>query len=103
MTFSEMLRSEKPVLVDFSAEWCGPCRMLAPILENVKKQIGDQVTIYKLDVDRNPAIASSFNVMSVPTLIVFQHGKPVWRRSGLISANELTQTLQSFVNPVSST
>lgn len=97
MTFSEMIRSDKPVLVDFSAEWCGPCRMLAPILEDVKKRIGDRATIYKLDVDRNPAIASSFNVMSVPTLILFQNGKPVWRRSGVLSAADLTRTLESFL------
>ena len=66
MTFSELIRGDKPVLVDFSAEWCGPCKMLAPILTDVKNKIGDQASIFKLDVDRNPAIASSYNVMSVP-------------------------------------
>ncbi|MBL7775766.1 MAG: thioredoxin [Saprospiraceae bacterium] len=100
MTFSELIRSEKPVLVDFSAEWCGPCKMLAPILEDVKRRIGDKASIYKLDVDRNPLIASSYNVMSVPTLIVFQKGKAVWRRSGVLSAAEITQTLESFSKPV---
>ncbi len=99
MTFSELIRSEKPVLVDFSAEWCGPCKMLAPILEDVKRRIGDQATIFKLDVDRNPLIASNYNVMAVPTLIIFQKGKPVWRRSGVLSAVELTRTLESFVQP----
>lgn len=96
MTFSELIRSDKPVLVDFSAEWCGPCKMLAPILEDVKRRIGDRATIYKLDVDRNPQIASSYNVMSVPTLIIFQNGKSVWRRSGVLSAVEITQALDSF-------
>lgn len=100
MTFSELIRSEKPVLVDFSAEWCGPCKMLAPILEDVKKRIGERATIFKLDVDRNPVIASSYNVMAVPTLIIFQNGKPVWRRSGVLSAVELTRTLESFAQPV---
>jgi len=99
MTFSEMIRSDKPVLVDFSAEWCGPCRMLAPILEDVKKRIGDRATIFKLDVDRNQVIASNYNVMSVPTLIIFQNGKPVWRRSGVLSAADLTRTIESFVKP----
>lgn len=100
MTFSELIRSEKPVLVDFSAEWCGPCKILAPILEDVKKRIGERATIFKLDVDRNPVIASSYNVMAVPTLIIFQNGKPVWRRSGVLSAVELTRTLESFAQPV---
>lgn len=94
-----MIRSDKPVLVDFSAEWCGPCRMLAPILEDVKKRIGDRATIFKLDVDRNPLIASNYNVMSVPTLILFQHGKAVWRRSGVMSAVDLTRTLESYIKP----
>ncbi|MBK9337692.1 MAG: thioredoxin [Lewinellaceae bacterium] len=99
MTFSELIRSEKPVLVDFSAEWCGPCKMLAPVLEDVKSRVGENATIFKLDVDRNPAIASSFNVMAVPTLIIFQKGKPVWRRSGVLSAVELTRTLETFMTP----
>ena len=94
-----MIRSDKPVLVDFSAEWCGPCRMLAPILEDVKKRIGDRATIFKLDVDRNQMIASNYNVMSVPTLILFQNGKPVWRRSGVLSVADLTRTIESFVKP----
>ena len=100
MTFSELIHSDKPVLVDFSAEWCGPCKMLAPVLEDVKKRMGERATIFKLDVDRNPVIASAYDVMSVPTLIIFREGKAVWRRSGLMSAVELTRTLEAFVNPV---
>ena len=100
MTFSELIRSDKPVLVDFSAEWCGPCKMLAPVLEDVKRRIGDRASIFKLDVDRTPMIASSYKVVSVPTLIIFQNGNPVWRRSGVLSAVEITQTLESFSKPV---
>ena len=96
MTFSELIQSDKPVLVDFSAEWCGPCKALAPILEDVKHRIGDKASIYKIDVDRNPAIASSFKVMSVPTLIVFQNGKPVWRRSGVVPGTELVGVLEQY-------
>jgi len=99
MTFTELIRSDKPVLVDFSAEWCGPCRMLAPVLEDVKRRVGDRATIFKLDVDRNPQIASTYNVMAVPTLIIFQNGKPMWRRSGVLSAVELTNALESFMEP----
>ena len=100
MTFTELINSDKPVLVDFSAEWCGPCKMLAPILADVKRRIGDTVSIYKLDVDRNPVIASEYDVRSVPTMILFQNGQPVWRRSGVLSAVELTKTLESFSKPV---
>ncbi len=99
MTFSELIRSEKPVLVDFSAEWCGPCRMLAPILEDVKQRVGDRALIYKLDIDRNPLVASSYQVMAVPTLIIFRDGKPVWRRSGVLSAAEIVRALEPFMEP----
>ncbi len=73
--------------------------MLAPILEDVKRRVGERATIFKLDVDRNPLIASTYNVMAVPTLIIFQDGKPVWRRSGVLSAVELTNALEAFAEP----
>ncbi len=94
MTFSELIRSDKPVLIDFSAEWCGPCKMLAPVLEQVKRQIGDEATIVKLDVDKNQAVAASYNVMAVPTLILFKKGKPVWRHAGLTGAADLVAVIQ---------
>lgn len=100
MTFSQLIRSDKPVLVDFSAEWCGPCKALAPILEDVKRKIGDKASIYKIDIDRNPMIASSYNVMAVPTLIIFQKGKTVWRRSGVVPGSELIKVLEQYATPV---
>jgi len=94
MTFNEMLQSNKPVLVDFTATWCGPCKMMAPILVDVKKEIGDAVSIIKVDVDNNPQAAREYNIQGVPTLILFKQGKQVWRQSGVVAKKELVQLLQ---------
>jgi len=94
--FGEVIKSEKPVLVDFFATWCGPCKMMTPILHEVKTAIGDKVTILKIDVDKNPEVASQFQVQGVPTLIVFKKGAVQWRQSGVVQAKELQQILSRY-------
>ena len=91
-----MIHSDKPVLVDFFAEWCGPCKMMSPILKEVKDSLGDEVTIIKVDVDKNPQAAAAYQVQGVPTLIVFKNGKPLWRQSGVVPKNGLINILQQF-------
>jgi len=96
-SFSELINSETPTLVDFSAEWCGPCKMMKPILEEVKSKMGDQVKIIKIDVDRNPALAQSFQVQGVPTLIVFKNGVAKWRQSGVVQPEFLKQQIEKLL------
>lgn len=95
-TFSELINGDKPVLVDFFAEWCGPCKMMKPILHELKKMIGDKATILKIDVDKSPYVSSSYHVQSVPTLIVFKKGKTVWRQSGVVRAGQLHRILMQY-------
>jgi len=96
-TFQELLEGDTPVLVDFFAEWCGPCKMMQPILEDTAKQLGEKVKILKVDVDRNPLAASKFQVRGVPTLILFFKGEVVWRQSGVVPAQQLVQRIESTV------
>ncbi len=91
--FSDLINSETPVLVDFFATWCGPCKMLMPILKNVKDNMGNRVTILKIDVDKNKELAEQFQVRGVPTMLLFQNGKQLWRQSGVLTKEEIIRTI----------
>lgn len=96
-SFQELIEGEKPVLVDFSAEWCGPCKMMAPILKEVAQKTGNKVSIIKVDVDRNPQAAAHYRIQGVPTLILFRKGQILWRQSGVVPAHQLQQILQQYI------
>ena len=94
--FSEIINQNKPVLVDFFAEWCGPCKMMAPIIKEVKDSLGDKVAILKIDVDKNPSVAAKYQVRGVPTFVLYKEGKQVWRQSGMINKSDLEKLIHSF-------
>jgi thioredoxin 1 len=94
--FSEIINQDKPVLVDFFAEWCGPCKMMSPILKEVKSALGDKISIIKIDVDKNQSLAAKYQVRGVPTLILYKSGKQVWRQSGAVQKNELVTIINNF-------
>lgn len=97
MSFTEIINSKKPVLVDFSAEWCGPCKMMSPILEKVKHAMGDRAVVLKVDVDKNPAAAGLYKINSVPTLLIFKNGEIKWRRSGVVPSDHLQDQLEQYL------
>lgn len=96
--FNKIIGDDKPTLVDFFATWCGPCRMQGPILEEVKTRIGDKANILKVDIDQNGPLAAQYNVRSVPTLILFKNGEPVWRTVGLQQADVLEAKLREHMS-----
>ena len=96
--FQELINSEKPVLIDFFATWCGPCKVQSSVLNTVKENVGDLARIVKIDVDQFPAIAAEYGVRGVPTLAVFQNGNLLWKESGVHDVNTLTTLLQNFAN-----
>jgi thioredoxin 1 len=95
-SFSEIIHQDKPVLVDFFAEWCGPCKMMGPVLKEVKDSLGDTVSIIKIDVDKNKSLAAKYQVKGVPTLILYKSGKQLWRQSGAVQKNKLVSIINSF-------
>lgn len=98
MSFSELIGRDAPTFVDFSAEWCGPCKMMAPILDELKSKVGDKVRILKIDVDRNPQAAAAYQVQSVPTLMLFRNGNVLWRQSGVVPAEQLKRIIDQYSN-----
>ena len=96
--FVNIINSNKPVLVDFYADWCGPCKQMPPILKEVKSELKENVRIIKVNVDKNPAIATRYQIRSIPTIIIFKNGEPQWTGVGLHPANELTEVLKKHLN-----
>lgn len=96
-SFFEYINEDKPVLVDFYADWCGPCKVMHPILEEVKEKMKDEIIVLKINVDKNAKISSKYQIQSIPTLILFRNGKILWKQSGVVPAKQLQQTILNHV------
>lgn len=92
-SFHDIINSENPVLIDFYATWCGPCQMLIPVLKQVKDSLGDRISVIKIDVDKNQELASKYQIRGVPTMMLFQNGKQLWRQSGVLSKEDIIKTI----------
>lgn len=95
--FSNIIDSTTPVLIDFYADWCGPCKMLAPILKEVKEELGDSIKIVKIDVDKNQTLAAKYQVRGVPTMLLFKDGKQLWRQSGVLQKKDIVSIVNSYI------
>lgn len=95
--FQDIIAGDTPVLVDFFAEWCGPCKMIKPVLEKLKKKMGNKIIILKIDIDKNISLSSEYRIQSVPTLVLWKQGEIIWQQSGALSLNELEQILLSYI------
>jgi thioredoxin 1 len=96
-SFNELINQPVPVLVDFKADWCQPCKMMAPVLKQVKQNFKDQIKIIKIDIDKNPAVAQKYGIRGVPTLILFKSGREVWKQSGVLQANQINAVINSHI------
>ena len=96
-SFKELIKAEKPVLVDFFATWCGPCQTLSPIVEDIAVELNNKLKVIKVDVDKNQTAATNYNIRGVPTLILFKNGEIVWRKSGLLTKRDLTSQISNHL------
>ena len=95
--FNEIINSDKPTLVDFYANWCGPCKMMTPIIEETKTKLGDKATVLKVNVDENKEVSIKYGIRSIPTLVLFQKGQPIWRQSGVVQSSKLVEEVEKVV------